>query len=324
MDMSVGFETKQLATETLGEYLKRVRIALQLTLVEVSKKTGIFENFLVQLEAGKYEKLPPDVYVLGFLKKLSTAYAIPLSPLQEQYRKERDILEHRSRHRIDSTRTIRDTLKDVSFTPKTITIAGVVTVILVAVVYIVIQIFSINRTPHLVILEPQPDSVINTSSVMVKGNTDFGSILTINSQNVFVKNDGSFQTLAGISPGQAELRVEAVNKFGKRSTKILSLRVEAPSSNTNQETVSKGIQLNLRFVRPTTIALIKDGVQIPSETIPAGATKNILAQDSIILTTSDAGSTEVTFNGSTLGLLGQPGETMTVPFTATATMIVPQ
>lgn len=314
MNMSSEFETKQLATETLGEYLQRVRTALRLSITEVSKKTGIFEKFLISLEAGKYEKLPPDVYVLGFIKKLSVAYAIPFQPMQEQFRKERDILEHEMRQKIEPKRSLRDLVKEVSLTPKTISVIGVVLVLVISFVYLMVQIFSVNKTPTLQIDEPKPDTVISGSSVVVKGQTDFGSTLTINGQNVFVKNDGEFQTLAGVTPGQTELRVDSVNKFGKRSSQIISLRVEEPAKEEIIQTKEDKIQLSIKFLQDTTIALIKDGVQIPSEVIPAGAIKNILASDTVVLTTNDAGSTEVTLNGKLLGVLGKVGETMTVPF----------
>ena len=85
------FETKKLSMETLGEYLGAIRAELGLTLEEVSQKTGIYEKFIHYMETGKYNLLPPSVYILGFIKKLSTVYKISPDPLIAQYRKENGV-----------------------------------------------------------------------------------------------------------------------------------------------------------------------------------------------------------------------------------------
>src|SRR5437868_5923663 len=62
------FETKKVPVETLGEYLAEVRGHIGLSIADVAEKTGIGERYLLNLEAGQYEHLPPDVYIIGFLK----------------------------------------------------------------------------------------------------------------------------------------------------------------------------------------------------------------------------------------------------------------
>jgi cytoskeletal protein RodZ len=74
--MPVKFETKKVPMETLGEYLSEIRLQFNFTLEEVAQKTGLYEKFIYYIEQGKYQLLPPDVYVLGFLKKLATVYKI--------------------------------------------------------------------------------------------------------------------------------------------------------------------------------------------------------------------------------------------------------
>jgi cytoskeletal protein RodZ len=98
--MPIEFETKKLSMETLGEYLLEVRNQFGFTLEEVSQKTGIYEKFIYYIETGKYHLLPPGVYVLGFLKKLAQIYDISAYALQEQYRKERGIVEHQASEKL--------------------------------------------------------------------------------------------------------------------------------------------------------------------------------------------------------------------------------
>ncbi len=322
INMPIEFETKKLPMETLGEYLAEVRQQLNLTLEEVAQKTGVYEKFIFYIEAGKYHQLPPDVYVLGFLKKLAEVYAISQDALLEQYKKERGIVEHVARERIAPKSGWRGWLKNVTVTPKLITIASSVTIGVFAFFYIVIQVFAINKTPALTIVEPRTDSVIKGTSVVVSGKTEPGITVSMNGQNIFVKTDGSFQTTVGVAPGQKELKIEAQNKFGKKSEQLLALRVEEESHVAGVQTVIPSeLVLELKFTRATKITVVKDGERSPEETVPAQETRRISAQEKVTLTTSDAGNTQVILNGKSLGALGRVGQKLTVPFTKDASSL---
>ncbi len=322
INMPLEFETKKVPMETLGEYLSEVRNQLNLTLEEVAQKTGVYEKFIYYIEAGKYQLLPPDVYVLGFLKKLAEVYAVSQDLLLEQYKKERGIVEHVSRERIAPQRGWKAWVQKVSITPKLLTVTGSVVVGVIAFFYVVIQVFAINKTPALTIFEPRNDTVIEGTSITVSGKTEPGITVSINGQNVFVKNDGSFQTVLGTAPGQSELRVEAQNKFGKKNTQLISMRVEEPQIAGAQTEVPSLLQLELKFDREATISVVRDGVEIPEEKVPAQAIKTISANEKIILTTSDAGGTHATLNGKSLGVLGKANQKITIPFTKDATELV--
>ncbi len=320
--MSVKFETKKVPMETLGEYLSEIRTQLNLTLEEVAQKTGLYEKFVYYIEQGKYQLLPPDVYVLGFLKKLAAVYKVSPESLIDQYKKERGIVEHVAREKIAPQRSWRGWLQKVTITPRLLTITGSVTISVIAFFYVVVQVFAINKTPSLEILEPKNDAVINGTSVSVSGKTEPGIIISINGQNVFVQNDGTFHTTLGVAPGQKELKVEAQNKFGKQSTRIVSMRVEDPHVAGAETVVPSDLRLELRFSKATKISMIRDGIQIPDEVVPAQGVKTIVADTKIILTTSDAGSTSVFLNGKSLGILGALNQVLTIPFTKEAGNLV--
>lgn len=320
--MPVKFETKKVPMETLGEYLSEIRGQLNLTLEEVAQKTGLYEKFIYYIEQGKYQLLPPDVYVLGFLKKLAGIYKVSPESLLEQYKKERGIVENVARERIAPQRGWRSWLNKITVTPKLLTITGSVALSVFAFFYVVIQVFAINKTPSLEIMEPKNDAVISGTSVSVSGKTEPGITIAINGQNVFVQNDGTFHTTLGVAPGQKELKVDAVNKFGKQSSKTISMRVEEPQVAGAQTVIPSELQLELHFSKATKISLVRDGIQIPEEIVPAQGIKTIVADSKIILTTSDAGSTQVFLNGKDLGLLGRVGQALTIPFTRDASSLV--
>ena len=142
--MPVEFETKKLAMETLGEYLLEVRTELGLTLEEVSQRTGVYEKFIHYIEAGKYHLLPPGVYVLGFLKKLAKVYKVPEGILLDQYRKERGIVEHSNPDKHPEKKTWQSWFKQLTVTPKLLTITSSAVIGLAAFLYVVFQVFAIN------------------------------------------------------------------------------------------------------------------------------------------------------------------------------------
>lgn len=320
--MPIEFETKKLSMETLGEYLAAVRSELGLTLEEVSQKTGIYEKFIHYMETGKYHLLPPSVYILGFIKKLAEVYKISAESLIEQYRKESGIVEHAASTKLAQQKNWKSRLQNVSITPKLITITGSLFVGLLAFFYIVFQVFAINQTPSLSISEPKNDAVISGSSVNVTGKTESGITIAINGQNVFVDPSGQFHTTIGVAPGQKELKIQALNKFGKKSEQTLALRVEEPQVAGAETTVPSQLQLELKFSKSTKIEVKRDGVDIPSEVVPAGGVKEITADDNVTLTTYDAGSTSATLNGKDLGVLGKTGTKITVPFSKEAASLV--
>ena len=66
--MPNGFVKKSVETLTLGEKLKKIRSERRIGLTDISRFTKIQLKYLEDIEEGRYEKLPSDVYVKGFLK----------------------------------------------------------------------------------------------------------------------------------------------------------------------------------------------------------------------------------------------------------------
>ncbi len=316
------FETKKVPLETLGEYLAEVRANLGLTIAEVADKTGISEKYMLSLEAGQYHHLPPNVYILGFLKKLAGFYSIPLKTLLAQYKKERGIIDQVANNLVIPSSGWRVWVSKLIVTPKLITLAGGISLVFIAVFYLVFQVSAINRTPSLKILEPAAGSIVRGSVINISGQSDPGSIVAINGQSVFVDAEGSFHTTLGSASGQKELAITAQNKFGKQTAEKLLVVVEDPAISEQKPAIlSAGLNLELKFSRSTTIDVSRDGVASAKETMAADAVKTIQADNKIILTTSDAGSTSATLNGKQLGVLGRAQESLTIPFTADSEVV---
>lgn len=300
------FKTKAVKIDTLGDYLAQIRSQLNLDIKTVSTLTQIKPTYLQQLESGEYSALPADVYIRGFLKSLAKFYRLKEQVLIDQYEKER-IVE-------SAVRPIQ--MKSKFFlNPKTIIIGASLIVALVAFGYIVTQIRSVLAPPFLEVTEPAADLVVTGNSVVISGRAEIGAEVFINNQPVLMDATGQFTENLLLSPGLNVIEVTEKNKFNKESRITRQI-----TSQSGVATVVPKEAINLTVkVGPFSawVYLEADGVVVQKGTMLPGSSKIVSAQKEIILTSADAGSTQVIYNGKDLGKLGRDGEVIrNVQFTS--------
>lgn len=309
------FETKKINMETLPEYLKSARESFSYELNHVAKITNISPKFLEYLEAGYYHRLPADVYVYGFLRKLAELYRTDAELLIFQYKKEHGVHEQINK-KIPVYKSYTDSKFEV--TPKTITITALVAFVIFILGYLFYQVHAINQPPKLLINSPQNGARLATSSVTVQGTTDVGVTLTINDQQIDVDSDGNFKKPVSISAGEKVLTFKAKNTFGKETTKQVLVIGDFQTQEQMQQTVSADLTLVITAgPNSTWISTSIDGNPPEEETLLVGTKKTVMAKNKIVLSTGDAGSTSISLNGKDSGKLGRQGEVLTdIVFTA--------
>lgn len=305
-----NFEVKKVNMETLPEYLRATRESFYYDQKDAAHRLNMSERFLDALEKGYYHKLPAEVYVLGFLKRIGELYMIDPEILIAQYKKERDI------H--NSINKPRQTIK--SFTPPALTLnpkiigLGLLSLFILFILgYLLFQVNAINRSPDLRITDPADGAHIKTSSLIIQGHTDPGTKLTIEGENnnIFVDSDGGFKALIGIVPGEKILNFVATNNFGKQTTKQLLIIGDFEVKDNNPTPAANPLTLTIEIGPESTPITVKIDNNIQKdETILAGNSRTYTAKDRIVLSTGDAGSTKVTLNGKDLGKLGREGEVL--------------
>ncbi len=308
------FETKKLQNETLSEYLKEIRQSLGLTIAEVSLKTGIKGQYVELLETAQFQILPPNVYVVGFLKELARMYKVSDIDLIQQFKKECAMVDPKRSKIITKTPIWKSVFSNMVITPKLVSIGVGVLFVLISVGYIVFQLVAIASPPKLVITEPKPGQVISDSVVSVLGKTEPGTTLKINDQTIFVDSNGDFKASVGVTNGQKELAFKASDKFNHEVKRVVSVIV-------NQQTVAavttqlaqaqaqkQPVTVKFEFSGAATIAIKKDGEAAVEEKVKAGDKKEIVADQQVIFSTTNAGATSITFNDKKIGALGRKGE----------------
>lgn len=296
------FEQKKVKIETLGEYLREARGSLNFTQEEISQKTDISSFFLKQLESGVFTNLPADVYVLGFLKKLSKLYGVESDLLINQYKKEKCIQGQISKLESCPTISFKKIFAKIVITPKLIAFSFAAIFVLGTLFYIFWQVFSINRMPNLQIFQPQDKQAIKSSSVLIKGKTDPGMSVEVNGHGVFVDNEGRFETQVGVSFGPKDIEITAKNKFDKSISKKISIVGEV------QNKASNKVELKIDASQDIIIEYIIDNNEKKQETIQKNESKILQAEKSVVISTNNGGATSVVVNGQNIGVLGRMGE----------------
>ena len=294
------FKTKAVKIDTLGEYLISVRAQLNLDIKTVSMMTQIKPSYIELLEKGDYADLPADVYIRGFLKNLAEHYRIKEQILVDQYEKERGI------GLLPQTRIKNPEKTKLSFTPKNLVIGISTLLAVVAMLYVGNQIRSVLAPPYLSISEPGSDLNVQGNSVVVAGQGEIGAAVFINNQPVLTDPNGQFTENLLLSSGLNIVEISEHNKFGKVSKIIRNITSENTA-------VAPAIPAAINLVvnigpGSAWVSLEADGVVVQKGTMLAGSTKIVSAKNEIILTSADAGSTEVIYNGKSLGKLGREGE----------------
>lgn len=314
------FEQKKISSETLSEYLTSVRSNLNISPQEVSEKTGIKLKFVQNLESGDFKPLPADVYVSGFLRQLAELYRVDANDLVAQYKKEKNIQKQvLSQRQVFASGWYKKYFGKLIITPKILSLFFGLLFVALTLGYIIWQLWSINKTPVLKIIEPQNNAVISASAVNVLGATDPGADVSVNGQNIFVDSKGSFQTQLALNPGPEEIIVTAANRFGKSISRSLNI------TGAGSVALTAGLlQLSLSFTGPATIIFTIDNQPPQTVNFSAGDNKTFSANQKILISTSDAGATKVNLNGQNLGVMGRPKEQLVdIPFFAQASSTPP-
>lgn len=292
------FKTKTVKIDTLGEYLASIRNQLNLDIKTLGLLTQIKPAYLENLESGNFLVMPADVYVRGFLKKLANFYHIKEKILIDQYEKERGF---------ESATRIHSTLDNNkwSLTPKTIIIGTSLLLAALALGYVVIQIRSVLVPPVLAVYEPTSDMTITGNSIVVSGQAETGTQVLLNNQPVLTDANGQFTENLILSGGLNIIEVKETNKFGKMS--VITRKITAQGLTQPATVGAVNLTVNIG-PNSAWLYLEADGVVVERGTMLAGSTKIVTAENEIILTSANAGSTEVVYNGKNLGQLGREGE----------------
>ena len=323
--MANGFTKKRVGTLTLGEKLKKLRSDKRISLGEVSRVTKIRLEYLECLEDGRYQGLPADVYVRGFLKSYGEFLLVDEENLIRLYEKEKGIKKNLEKSKTGAEGEVKMKTINLSifvFTPKKIALFLLPILVLALFFYLYREVGSLTDTPRLIILAPLNNSEVKENTVKLEGKTDKDVRVLVNDQIILVSDEGKFSENLSMQPGINIIHVRAVNKFQKETAENITVRATFEENNTVDEanktdeeatlsnaqmddTATQAVQIELRVSPgPVWVSVEADGNLVFSGEILSGAVQTFTAHDQIKIGSGMANATYIKLNGKDLGALG--------------------
>ncbi|MFA5926250.1 MAG: RodZ domain-containing protein [Parcubacteria group bacterium] len=328
-----GFTQKKVNSYTLGEQLKKIRSEGRISLLEISRETKIPVRYLTMIEEGDYNSLPPDVYVKGFLRGYAEYLGAEPKKLISLYEREKDIKNNLKKDGEIEVVSKKDRVPRFIITPKIITAAVIVIIVLGGFFYLYKEIGRFAAEPRLVITDPVADKAVEGNSVNVIGFTDQDAKLAINDQPVMVNDEGEFQENILLQDGMNAITISSTNRFGKSVSKTLNINSDYQKPDLayepdlgsggegkvdgEQNESGKGVEVTVRADSlPTWLSVESDGDLVYSGTMLPGATQDFRGEKEIRITSGKADQTFIRVNGKDEKILADnPGIVRDVVFT---------
>ena len=298
--------------ETLGERLKRIRKDKRFEIKYVEERTKIRAKYLEALEVGDYSKLPPDVYIKGFLKNYADFLNLDKEMVLSMYAKERGLKETVKRAAEKGSKKKSLIAHRFVITPKILFLSAVSFAVLAIILYIGWQVKILAAPPKLEITNPSDNATLETDAIYVEGKTDEGADIYINNVQVGGGPEGEFKERVSLQNGVNTITVIAKNKMGKEVKLTRNVVVKLAPVQVAAEEI-KGVELKVNAGPNSAWIYVEvDGAPAEKEGIVmlSGSSRTFKGKDKIVLTTKNAGSTNITFNGKDIGILGKEGETV--------------
>ncbi len=201
---------------SFGGKLKKAREEAGLTKEKVVQLLNWPGRYLERLERGEIDKLPPDVYSKGFLRKYAALLGLPEEALVAEYEKEAKIVRHLHSQTHQSLPQLA--VRRLVITPQTLGWLGGAIVAFFVLGYLGYQLHFLVSPPALTVSEPAAaELTVESAPILLKGQTEPGSKLTINGQLTYIDKDGNFEQSVNLDKGLNVIKIEATNRFGKSS-----------------------------------------------------------------------------------------------------------
>ena len=304
------FKRRQLKTDkSLSEQLKEVRRTAKLTFEQIAIETKIPKKYLRALEDGKYDELPAEVYVRGFLENYASYLGFPQDEVLTQYRRERGVSGRKAPSLDLPNRSVQQ--PKLTITPRTLGLAAAAVLLLTVVGYLITQITGFASPPDLELTAPIADARVSDERVTVSGRTESDAQVFINNQPIPTDTDGSFKETVTLPAGTNSLRIVARDQNGRERVEVRSV-VVTPAS--GQPTAPpKSVAAGTLFVvkvgpNSAFVEITSDGKQSFAGLMAPNTTQTFTAKSRVLITTSNGGSTAVSINGKDQGELGTEGQ----------------
>lgn len=305
--------------ENLGERLSKKRAALGYGIKDVERAIRIRAKHIEYIENSQWEKLPPDVYVRGFLKSYASFLNLNTDKVLTLYLKEKGLNEHIDRAGKKEEKPKRKTRRSrFVLTPKKITITSLILVGAAILGYVGWQVSLLAAPPKLEVISPTDNSKVFEEEIVVEGSTDIGADVFINEVPIGVSPEGEFKEKISLEEGKNLIRIKALNRLERAREITLTVVAEIPEIAENKQAPEELLVMKIEIgPEPSGLSIMADGknVTLEKDKLLPGSTQTVRAKETITVEASNSGSVRIFLNDKDLGRLGDSDETVEKIFT---------
>jgi len=288
----------------VGDELKIRRQELGYSLHKVEVATKIRGRYLRAIEASDFAHLPNDVYSRGFVKQYARFLGLKPADIVKRYQEERadDVAPvEQSKPRALNFR--------LGATSRWVASLAALSIVALIVGYLLWQFSSLTAAPKLDLTSPTKDQVVDKISIDIIGETAPGADVFLNDVPLPSDVDGKFKTTLILQSGINEVRVVSKNKLGKETRITRNILSKPGSAQILPAATFDGVAVLLKASADNNVKLVADGKIVYEGTMAKGATRLVVAQGSILVTSSNPGALRAMFTNSVaasydFGILG--------------------
>ncbi len=200
---------------TLGEHLRRTRLAHGLSLDEVSATLLIQKKHLDRLENSAFAAFREEVYLEHILKAYSTYLGFEWEEIRAHYLAEKRLF-YPSVALFEGERVVATEIRSSHFwvTSRIVrnTVCGAAACLVFG--YLVFAGYHMVRPPNLLIVSPTNNALSAVDTIQVVGRTEKSARILINGEEVSKGEGGVFHQVIGLHDGVNVITVLASKKFG--------------------------------------------------------------------------------------------------------------
>lgn len=199
--------------KNLSEVFKEAMDLKGMTVEKLADLSDIPKRYLKALEGGDFKNLPSSPYARGYLMKIASILNVDGEILWQLYKKENELKTSGPSDFLPSNRFV------IASSKKKFIVFGIVVVFVI--IYLGWGLADFFGTPDLKIVNPAENSIIvNGDSISLSGWADPADKLTVNGEEVLIKEDGGFEKefILEVGPNTIEFRIKRF--LGKEKKEI--------------------------------------------------------------------------------------------------------
>ncbi|MEK7583842.1 MAG: helix-turn-helix domain-containing protein [Patescibacteria group bacterium] len=196
---------------TVSERLKHSRLERSLSLDQCAQSTDIQQKYLHAMEESRFDELPGEMYARAWMRRYAELLGLDIEDLMISYMKERGI-----RDKINTAGKQKTASPNAFsiwswFTGKRISILLVIVIIIS---YIGFLAYKTISPPTISVDLPALDFRTQENSIIIRGLTEPGAIVSVNRQPVILEREGAFEHEITLQDGLNTVTIEARKKHG--------------------------------------------------------------------------------------------------------------